>query len=63
MSTSEKRYVEKVLNIYSEKKETKLDELKQLDKKAKHWSALWEGMQTGISCEAHHYADEWNLRI
>ena len=36
MSTSEKRYVEKVLNSYSEKKATKLDELKQLDKKAKN---------------------------
>lgn len=35
MSTSEKRYVEKVLNSYSEKKETKLEKLKKSDNKAK----------------------------
>lgn len=34
MSTNEKKYVEKVLNKYSEVKTTKLDELRELDKKA-----------------------------
>lgn len=34
MNNNEKKYVEKVLNKYTDKKETKLDELRNLDKKA-----------------------------
>ena len=35
MNLNEKEYVEKVLHSYEEKKVTKLDELRELDKKAK----------------------------
>ena len=35
MNTNEKKYVEKTLKSYEEKKTTKLDELRALDKKAK----------------------------
>jgi len=35
MSTNEKKYLEKMINNYKEKAPTKVDELKQLDKKVK----------------------------
>lgn len=35
MSTNEKKYLEKMINNYQEKAPTKVDELKQLDKKVK----------------------------
>lgn len=35
MSTNEKKYLEKMINNYQEKEPTKVDELKQLDKKVK----------------------------
>ena len=41
MSTNDKKYVEKVLNKYTEKKQTKLDELRELDKKATRPATLF----------------------
>lgn len=41
MSTNEKKYVEKVLNKYTEVKTTKLDELRELDKKATRPATLF----------------------
>ena len=44
MSTNEKQYVEKVLNKYTEKKSTKLDELRELDKKASKPAILFSAI-------------------
>lgn len=44
MSTNEKQYVEKVLNKYTEKKSTKLEELRELDKKASKPATLFSAI-------------------
>lgn len=41
MNINEKKYVEKILNNYEEKKITKLDELRALDKKASRGANLF----------------------
>lgn len=41
MSNNEKKYVEKILNNYKEKKVTKLDELRALDKRASQGANLF----------------------
>lgn len=49
MSQNEKKYVEKVLNKYSEKEVTKLDELRALDKKATKGATLFASIFGAIS--------------
>ena len=44
MSSNEKQYVEKVLNKYTEKKSTKLEELRELDKKASKPATLFSAI-------------------
>lgn len=50
MNTYEKKYVETIVKEYEEKEPTKLDELRQLDKKVKKPADIFSFIFGGLGC-------------